>query len=1556
MGKGSNTTTTSSSPPPQVMAQYENVQNQANATAKNPYYFYPGQMVAGMSPQQTAAIGATGNIAGAMENPANTFGMAVPFINAGAAATGNAETALAGTQGNLAALYNPANTYGQALPFINTGAQMTASGASPVTAGDINQYMNPFLQQAGQTTMAEMNQQNLMQQQGLLGNAAASGALGGNRVGLAQSALANQQDMAENATLANMNMQGYNTALGAAQTTKGQQLQGGFLMGQTGQEAENAALSGLTAPIGEAEGLASAESGLGSQYANLGVTGENAALSGLNAGLTGANAQFGMGTAEQQQQQNQLSAAEGQWLGSVEYPFQNTNYLAGIQSGMGSLMGGTSSTTAPSPSVGSQILGGLTGAAGLAGAIMGLKTGGRVERATGGFTPQVAKVNTFQPMSPMGGNAATSEIGAIEPIAHGPGAPPPPQAQQVQSPSDGGVGGLTKALTGLGTTLKKEAPSTAAAASASAFAPTHMPLFKRGGPIAGFADGGSAGYQVPTPMSEQILDYDMMSQLMPGGQVQKTRYQPPEGDYARGGPIEPEAKADIDAQIRALADPKSARKAVFVPKGTKLPRNLPDGIGRARRTEGTLLSRDRKLLAEFRKSHAMPESRLAEILGYPHSKEQVGPNPAVVRAHDGNGVAYEAATHPAAIQGALALASAHSPTGRLDVTDPETAIRDRRVRRGYAGGGAPTAQGMAGVSSMPLVGAQAGLSKPDAGTLQAANFAGFSAPQAHALSLSAPSGAPTTSTPVTPPVTAPTAGFASLGSPSVGSLNIPTTSTGAQFAPVTMPGGATTGTITDASGIPSNYFDTIYKASPYYNSWSSATAPSSGLTPNSPNPAAAPAGPSQADIQKMIQQDLLQQNEQQQAQQERASAGHARGGRIRKADGGPLAPDPAAIAAGTAQPASAPAPVTASAGAPIPVAGVAPNSLPFTVPLPANAPVPGGVSPASYYGSFANEVGQAESGNNPNATNPRSTASGPDQFTDQTWLSLVRQAAPQYAAGKSEAQLLALRNNPGVSKEMTEFNAVRNANALIKAGDPLSHTNLYLAHHYGAMGAQDILAAPANTPAAKILSPAAIAANPGIADKTTAQLIAQAGGAVGAHATVNALAQNGTTDGPMPGIQPPSRSTGTLASPFVVPTSVTGAVNQAQQPVGQIHVPRTTGLEKMMESPWMALADAGFSMMGGTSPFAAVNIGRGLDAGVHYAQHMLPQQRARQDLQANVRQTNMANLLTQRQQGLQGANAINTANEIGVSGLGALPHYQSAQITANAVPGVSAPPPIPGVPVPSVAPRGAQVASPFSPSAVTKIPTNVPLPAATMVGPTGETESYSQALRQAQALLLSPATSGAAQNWLNSYGPQSYKADLTQLSDQASSAAIQKQQLDELQVATHQFLTGPGANTRAALLKDAQTFANATGLALPSDLVQATTAAQLIPKISTFIQSGLTRLASDRGGAVVMHEVMNATPNITNTRQGLGKLIRLYDTLADRTQAMSNYVQQAVQGGYMTYSQAQNAFNQQYSPELWASRVDPLPAPATTNALQPGYVYRQGDRSAMWTGDGWKNY
>ena len=100
-----------------------------------------------------------------------------------------------------------------------------------------------------------------------------------------------------------------------------------------------------------------------------------------------------------------------------------------------------------------------------------------------------------------------------------------------------------------------------------------------------------------------------------------------------------------------------------------------------------------------------------------------------------------------------------------------------------------------------------------------------------------------------------------------------------------------------------------------------------------------------------------------------------------------------------------------------------------------------------------------ESGGDSNATNKSSTAKGLGQFIDSTWLTMVKRYRPDIAAGKSNAQIIALKTNAPLAREMTTRYAEENARALRSAGMPVTDGNLYLAHFLGAGGAVKLLSA-----------------------------------------------------------------------------------------------------------------------------------------------------------------------------------------------------------------------------------------------------------------------------------------------------------------------------------------------------------------------------------------------------------------------------------------------------------------------------------------------------------------
>lgn len=140
-----------------------------------------------------------------------------------------------------------------------------------------------------------------------------------------------------------------------------------------------------------------------------------------------------------------------------------------------------------------------------------------------------------------------------------------------------------------------------------------------------------------------------------------------------------------------------------------------------------------------------------------------------------------------------------------------------------------------------------------------------------------------------------------------------------------------------------------------------------------------------------------------------------------------------------------------------------------------------------------------ESGFNPEATARGSSATGLFQFTEQTWLQMVKSHGSQYGLGNYAAQIqtnadgslsvhdaatrraiLDLRKDPQTSAAMAcELNKSNTAILKKNVGGSVGPTELYLAHFLGAGGASSFLNALHSNPgaiAANIV-PAAAAAN-----------------------------------------------------------------------------------------------------------------------------------------------------------------------------------------------------------------------------------------------------------------------------------------------------------------------------------------------------------------------------------------------------------------------------------------------------------------------------------------------
>lgn len=150
---------------------------------------------------------------------------------------------------------------------------------------------------------------------------------------------------------------------------------------------------------------------------------------------------------------------------------------------------------------------------------------------------------------------------------------------------------------------------------------------------------------------------------------------------------------------------------------------------------------------------------------------------------------------------------------------------------------------------------------------------------------------------------------------------------------------------------------------------------------------------------------------------------------------------------------------------------------PFTAPLPGSAPVIM-ASASNAVESLVNQIIRVESAGNATAKNARSSATGLGQFISSTWIRMMRTYRPDLAATMSREELLNLRFDPTLSREMVT-NLAREGEAYLRArGHAISAGRLYLAHFLGAEGAHVALSAPDQALVLDVMGAGVISANP----------------------------------------------------------------------------------------------------------------------------------------------------------------------------------------------------------------------------------------------------------------------------------------------------------------------------------------------------------------------------------------------------------------------------------------------------------------------------------------------
>lgn len=147
-----------------------------------------------------------------------------------------------------------------------------------------------------------------------------------------------------------------------------------------------------------------------------------------------------------------------------------------------------------------------------------------------------------------------------------------------------------------------------------------------------------------------------------------------------------------------------------------------------------------------------------------------------------------------------------------------------------------------------------------------------------------------------------------------------------------------------------------------------------------------------------------------------------------------------------------------------------PNLSPAIMDIITNAANQQGVSP-----NVLSYIAQVESGGNPNAKNPNSSAGGLFQFIDST----ANQYGVQDRFNPEQASNAAAR----LLKDNSSFLSKR-------LGREPTQDELYLAHQQGAQGAYNLLSNP-NARASDIVGKDAISLNRGSPDMTAAQFVGQ---------------------------------------------------------------------------------------------------------------------------------------------------------------------------------------------------------------------------------------------------------------------------------------------------------------------------------------------------------------------------------------------------------------------------------------------------------------------------------
>jgi hypothetical protein len=148
--------------------------------------------------------------------------------------------------------------------------------------------------------------------------------------------------------------------------------------------------------------------------------------------------------------------------------------------------------------------------------------------------------------------------------------------------------------------------------------------------------------------------------------------------------------------------------------------------------------------------------------------------------------------------------------------------------------------------------------------------------------------------------------------------------------------------------------------------------------------------------------------------------------------------------------------------------------------------------------------------------NGKSSATGTGQFVDGTWLDEIKRNRPDLADGRTDDELLALRNDPTLARQMTDTYRQENVASLTKQGIQATAGNQYLAHFLGPGGAAAMIKADPTMPAIDALTAALgekkaqamVDANPTVLNSLAGHVVQWADGRMGGAGAHDSIYSN----------------------------------------------------------------------------------------------------------------------------------------------------------------------------------------------------------------------------------------------------------------------------------------------------------------------------------------------------------------------------------------------------------------------------------------------------------------